>query len=410
MNILFLTIAWPKQGARNLYTDLMDEFVNQGNRVYVVGARNESSRQKFVMEEENGINVIRISSGQIRKAAYFRKAITLLTLNRSLYRALDYCLNDSKIDLVIGNAPPITFSTLLRRIKRRYKAPVYLLLKDIWPQGSVDLKVFHKHCIIWSYLRIHEKRTYKTVDYIGVMSPLNQEYISHNNRSLSANRIEVCPNSIRPSLNTGDSEEAGIRTKYGIPIDACVFLFSGNLAKGHGLSFLVDAIKSLSTYHNAFFVLGGSGTHLKYLKDTFGTYNGNNILVYEWLPQKDFEMMLRTSDVGLILLDKRFTIPQFPSRLLSYLDSRMPVLCAVNESTDIGSIVRESNCGRTVIHGDLDSFIQEIKFLSENASIRSVMGENSKKLLEDNYTVERSYKIIMKHFENNTNGSLEILT
>ena len=103
--------------------------------------------------------------------------------------------------------------------------------------------------------------------------------------------------------------------------------------------------------------------------------------------------------MGLILLDHKYTIPQFPSRLLSYLDSGKPVLCAVNESTDMHKILEEYSCGRSVNHGDLTTFIREVKYFSENHAIREKMGKESRVLLHDQYTVKRSAQIIMKHFE-----------
>ena len=33
MNILFVTIAWPKEGDSNLYSDLMEEFRDHENKV-----------------------------------------------------------------------------------------------------------------------------------------------------------------------------------------------------------------------------------------------------------------------------------------------------------------------------------------------------------------------------------------
>lgn len=40
MNVLFLTIAYPeREGDRNIYTDLMQEFSARGDKVYVICQR-----------------------------------------------------------------------------------------------------------------------------------------------------------------------------------------------------------------------------------------------------------------------------------------------------------------------------------------------------------------------------------
>ncbi len=398
MNILFVTIAWPAPDNRNLYSDLMDEFVRNGNRVYVAGTYyNLTDKKDPELTKENGISILRISSGKIRKAGYLCKAISLFTLGQKFYKAINQFYGDENIDLIIAPTPPITLSGLFKKLKKKYQASFYLLLKDIWPQDPVDLGVFSKSGFAWLYFRFHELRIYKVSDYIGCMSPLGADYILSKNRCLKENKVEVCPNSIYPCEMEESNDLPEIRKKYTIPEDACVFIFSGNLGIGHGLHFLVDAIHKLADYRKAFFVIGGSGTHFEYLENSFKDYEQNNVLLYSWLPKSDFDQIRATSDVGIVLVYKS-TSPQFPSRLLSYLEYSKPVLCAVNNYTDIGEIVEEANCGISVNHGDIDKFIQAIKYFAENVENSKKMGRNGRKLLLNEYTVSKSYDIIMKHF------------
>jgi glycosyltransferase involved in cell wall biosynthesis len=398
MNILFISIAWPASGNKNLYSDLMDEFVLQGHRVHVAGTHHKINESSQDLSEENGITVLRIHSGQIMKTSYFRKARTLLTLGRKFSLAIDRYFGKEHFDLIIAPTPPITLSVLYRKLKRKYRAPFYLLLKDIWPQGSVDLKVFRKYSLPWLYFRLHEKRLYRVAEHIGTMSPLGAEYILSKNRFIDGHKVEVCPNSIRPANEIPEKPVHEIRDKYGIPRDACVFIFSGNLGIGHGLHFLVEAIQALSDYSKAYFVIGGSGTQYAYLESRLEELSPGNVFLYSWLPREDFQDMLTTSDVGLVLLYK-YTSPQFPSRLLSYLEYSKAVLCAVNNATDIGSTIELEGCGREVVHGDLDSFVDAVKSMSEQVDERRRMGENGRKLLMDRYTVSHSYEIIMNHFK-----------
>ena len=399
MNVLFISIAWPSPGEKNLYTDLMDEFVMNGHTVFVIGTHNSEKKQEDELTVECGIRVLRIVSGKIRKTSHLRKAVSLLTLNRKILSAIKKNLGREHFDLIIGPTPPVTLSSLYRKLKLMYNAPFYLLLKDIWPQGSVDLKVLRKYGLPWIYLRSHEKRTYKTADYIGCMSQMGVDYIYSKNSFLSYSKLEVCPNCIRPSSEIPESNSGAIRSKYSIPEDACVFIFSGNLGIGHGLEFLMEAIKQLSEYKKAFFVIGGAGTQLKFLKQKMKEFSYKNIFLYDWLPREDFSGILAASDVGLILL-YRYTVPQFPSRLLSYLDYSKPVLCAASNYTDMGRIIEDSGCGRSIMHGSMDQFIEAIKYFSENENERRKMGESGNKLLVSKYTAKHGYEIITNHFSN----------
>jgi glycosyltransferase involved in cell wall biosynthesis len=399
MNVLFISIAWPSPGEKNLYTDLMDEFVINGHTVCVIGTHNSDKNKEDELTVESGIRVLRIVSGKIRKTSHLRKAVSLLTLNRRILSAIKKNLGGERFDLIIGPTPSVTLSSLYRKLKMMYNAPFYLLLKDIWPQGSVDLKVLRKYGLPWIYLRSHEKRTYKTADYIGCMSQMGVDYLYSKNKYLSYSKIEVCPNCIRPSSEIPESNSGAIRSKYSIPEDACVFIFSGNLGIGHGLEFLMEAIKQLSGYKKAFFVIGGAGTQLKYLKEKMKEFSYKNLFLYDWLPREDFSGILAASDVGLILLYS-YTVPQFPSRLLSYLDYSKPVLCAANNYTDMGRIIEDSGCGRSIMHGSMEQFIEAVKYFSENENERRKMGECGYKLLVRNYTAKHGYEIITNHFSN----------
>jgi len=394
LNVLFITIAWPDRGNRNLYSDLMHEFKREGHEVCVAYADENIDRPQ--LHEEEGINVLRFPTFKIRKAGKFKKALSLAFLGSNFKRYIKKHFPDRSFDLLIGHTPPITLSGLMKYLKNKYNAFFYLLLKDIWPHSSVDLNIIKENGLIYKFFRWHEKRMYRIADIIGCMSPKNVEYVLDNNSYLSTQKVEECPNAIKPrDLQSERRQE--IRSKYNIPQDATVFIFSGNLSKGHGLEFYIDAIEKLNSYEKAYFLIGGSGTQYQYLKETLEKRQLDNVFLYEWLPKEDFLDVLLASDVGVILLSSKYTVPQFPSRLLAYLEASKPVLCAVNQNTDIGSIVENADCGITTIHGDMETFISSIKFLSENEDFRNKCAKNARKLLEERYTSNQAYNIIINN-------------
>ena len=88
----------------------------------------------------------------------------------------------------------------------------------------------------------------------------------------------------------------------------------------------------------------------------------------------------------------------FLELLISPFEYSKPVLCAVNQETDIGTIVEEEGCGLSVDHGDLDAFVEAVKYMSEQGEKRDRWGQNGRKLLMESYTVSHSYKIIINRF------------
>lgn len=398
MNVLFVTIAWTQKGSTNLYTDLLGEFKNNGHNVFVLHGGSTRIVGPSTLEKEENITVVRVKTGKIAKTNPVRKFISLLMLGKKLNHALNKHIASVSFDLILFATPPITLSRFLEKIKKKDNAKFYLLLKDIWPYGMVDLGVIKNKGLVWRYFRWHEKRIYRIADHIGCMSPMGVDFVLKHNPDISPNKVEVCPNAaIIPQ--TPYKEDITIREKFQIPVDTTVFLFSGNLGKGHGLEFLVRNIIDLSEYNKAFFLIGGSGTHYQKLKVALDTAKVSNALLYNYLPQEDFERLITTCNIGLILLDKAYSYPQFPSRLLAYLKNKMAVLCAVNEQTDIGKIVEDNSCGFSVLHGDDEGFQKYVKQMSEASHLVQSMGEKGWELLKEQYDVRDAYSTIMDHYK-----------
>ena len=113
------------------------------------------------------------------------------------------------------------------------------------------------------------------------------------------------------------------------------------------------------------------------------------------LPKSDYDLLVKSCDVGLIFLDHRFTIPNYPSRLLNYLENKMPVLCATDVNTAIGHIAEENGyeywC-ESVNSEDFTALVDKML-----AADRTLMGEKGFEFLKKNYLVEHTYNAIMRH-------------
>ena len=402
MNILFVTVAWPGKGKRNLYSDLIHTFRDHGHSVHVLTSQPKRSGETTSYIKENRIDVLRVRTGNISKTGPLEKSLSLLMLGWQLKAGVNKYMRYKEFDLILFNTPPVTLSGFLKYLKRLYDCPLYLLLKDMWPYGFADNGLIKENGIIYNFFKKHEKRLFEISDYIGCMSPAGVGFVRDKYPKMAPEKLEVCPNSIkikkREKLHKDRTNSLQVRKKYGIPEDATVFIFSGNLGLGHGLDFLTDAIHELRDYSKAFFMIGGAGTHYERVKKVFDRENPKNAMIYSYLPQEDYNELIKTCDVGMILLSSKYNYPQFPSRLLSYLNEKMAVLCAVNDETDIGDIVQKSGAGISVLHGDMAAFTRSVKFLSENKNKVSKMGENAFNLLEEEYSSEKSYEIIMSHF------------
>ena len=105
---------------------------------------------------------------------------------------------------------------------------------------------------------------------------------------------------------------------------------------------------------------------------------------------------MHPSNVGLVFLDKKFTIPNFPSRILSYLECKLPLLIATDTTCDLGPIAEENQFGLWSETGDLEALNRNIEALVSDNIMRRNYGESGFTYLKSHFTVDHAYAAIME--------------
>lgn len=415
MNVLFLTLSRVSHiEERTIYADLMRKFRDEGHQVYVVSPSERRLGLKTSLSDENGVHILNVKTLNVQKTNVIEKGIGTLLLEWQYRSAIQKYLKDINFDLIIYSTPPITFTNVVKYMKKRNPEAVsYLLLKDIFPQNAVDLGIFSEKSFFYRYFRKKEKALYQASDYIGCMSPANVDYLRLHNQYYQKWRIEEAPNSIElRSEHLDHIDKNAIRAKYGLPVDKPIFIYGGNLGKPQGIDYLISCLDDNKYREDCFFVIVGSGTEYHRLeawieaqRQTQGLENGRSlsVKVMKGLPKEEYDQLVQACDVGLIFLDHRFTIPNYPSRLLSYLENKMPVICATDVNTDIGRIAEKNGYGYWCQSTNSVYFTVLInRFLSNPERIKT-MGERGYEYLKKNYLVGNTYRTIMRHCLKNEN-------
>lgn len=403
MNVIFLTLFRIKDiEARGIYEDLMRKFRNEGHQVYIVCPVERREGLKTSLVEQNGVKILNVKTLNIQKTNVVEKGIGTLLIESQYIKAIKKYLSNVSFDLITYSTPPITFTNAVKYLKKQNPNAVsYLQLKDIFPQNAVDIGMFGERSVFNWYFRRKEKALYQVSDYIGCMSPANGKFVVDHNPEVDAFKVEVAPNSIELSeIVYAEGQEKAeryyIRKKYDLPVDNPIFIYGGNLGKPQGIGYLVKCLEANKNRQDCYFVVVGSGTDYNVISDWYENNKNKNVKLMSSLPKEDYDLLVKHCDVGLIFLDHRFTIPNYPSRLLSYLECKMPVLCATDVNTDIGKIAEENGYGywcESVKPEDFTALVDKIL-----ASDRKAMGERGYEFLKKNYLVEHTYNAIMKHF------------
>lgn len=401
MNILFLTMNdFKSVNESGIYTDLLRYMHKQGHDVTVVTPLEKKYGKPTSLTIENGINVIRARTGNLFNVGLLTKLISRLSIRFSYNRALAKYLKNKKIDLVLYTTPPTTLAPVVKSVKTKYGSKSYLMLKDIFPQNAVDLGMIKARSIPHIILRNLEKKLYKVSDWIGCMSPANVKFVLEHNSFINPDCVEVAPNSIEIIQNARTPEQvaeerSAIRQKYALPQDKPIFIYGGNLGKPQGIPFLIECLDALKARKDFHVLIAGGGTEFGKIQSWINSAKPQNVSLFNNLPKDDYEALASSCDIGLIFLDHRFTIPNYPSRILSYMSARMPVIAATDPNSDIGKIAEENGYGFWCESNDVKAFVNCVDRML-TSDIRK-MGEKGYRFLLDNYQEKNTYDVIMKH-------------
>ena len=400
MNILFISISpLPRLDGHSISLDLIRELKNVGHNIYVVASSERRNKQPTSLSEESGCSVLRVKICNNKNTKIIEKGITNLLLPYNYTAAIKRYFKGVKFDAVLYPTPPVTQVKTVKYIKKRDNAKTYLLLKDIFPQNAVDIGMMRKSGlkgIIYKTFKKKEKALYKVSDYIGCMSQANVDFILKNNPEINPEKVHICPNAIEVLPYQKDMvKRAEIRKKWNIPEDKTVFIYGGNLGRPQGIPFLIECLEANKDKQDRFFVICGKGTEYGRLKNFVDTEKPENVLLLNGLPKEEYEEFVKAFDVGLIFLDHRFTIPNFPSRLLSYMQSKMPVITCTDPNTDIGKVAEEGGFGIASESSDPENFTKAIDQILTCDLIE--MGEKGYEYLLENYTSKKACEIVLSH-------------
>jgi colanic acid biosynthesis glycosyl transferase WcaI len=160
------------------------------------------------------------------------------------------------------------------------------------------------------------------------------------------------------------------RRELGIPDDAIVALYSGNMGLKQGLELLGETAMRLADERNVYFVFGGEGPARKALEKACGWLPNARFLglqpterLQDWLGLADIHLLPQRADVADLVM---------PSKLTGMLASGRAVLATALPGTGVAEAVQHS--GIATVPGDTDAFVAALRQLVNDHALRRRLG------------------------------------
>lgn len=302
-------------------------------------------------------------------------------------------------DVVIATTPCIVIWCIIGFMARS-KAFNYLILWDFFPFYMKGMWGKSKAVFFRAFWWV-ENILYNRFDCIGCMTSEAERFL-YDNYNIRCAKTSILPlwGGKYAVGSSSPEERKSIRQKYGVGVDSFVVVYGGAMSVVQGLDNVLDAAKVLSSENSMVeFVFIGTGSELSRLKDRKINENIDNILFLDYVPRSQYEIIIRSFDLGLISLSGHHEVPSFPSKSIDYIKVGLPIVAAIDSFTDFSAILKdEMKAGESVVSNCPIDLANKIRSLSYDPELLREFSENGKAFYESNMRISVAVGNILNEF------------
>jgi len=166
------------------------------------------------------------------------------------------------------------------------------------------------------------------------------------------------------------------------------FLYTGVLGLKHDPSVFLALANHFRNEKDVRVVVVSKGDYFEWLRDEGRKRGLNNLVLLEFQPAQVYPMVLATGDVLVSVLSPAAGQYSVPSKVLSYLCAKRPILLSVPLENLASKIVTEAKAGLVASPYDPEGFLQKARILYENEDTRYNFGKSGRDYAEANFNIE----------------------
>jgi len=245
--------------------------------------------------------------------------------------------------------------------------------------------------LLGSYYQILERKLLKGSDRIIAISDVFLDIAK--DWGVTQNKKTVLPN-WAPLDNIPVLEKNNPWAQAKGFADKFVFLYSGILGLKHDHQVFRSLANHFRGYKDVVIVVVSDGPGAKWLLKIKETDRLDNLIVLPFQPSEDFAFMLASADVLVGVLGEQAGKFSVPSKVLSYLCARRPILLSASADNDAAKIIRCNETGLVAPPGDNNQFCLLANKLYREEKLRNYFGKNARSYAENKFDIS----IIAKRF------------
>lgn len=369
--------------------DLAVEFVRKGHELTVLVPSSEI-QTAWLLEEYQGVKVLKLKIHRFNKFNNLHRLISELMMPYTMkYRLKKSPFCNDDWDGIIWYSPSIFHGPLVSQLKKRDRCKRYLILRDIFPQWTVDVGLL-KHGLIYKFLLFVAHYQYSLADIIGIQTPSNDIFLE--NWLMRPNRkIEVLPN----WLGEQKVNQCTIRVSETILKGRKIFVYAGNMGRAQSLDIFIRLAQKMIHETNIGFLFVGQGSEMKKLKELSSMNMLPNILFFDVISEDQIPALFFQCTAGIVSLDHKHKTHNIPGKFLAYLRSGLPILANINPNNDLVKLIYDDQIGEVCVNNNINDLAQKMLTLIQKIENDPTMTARCRNVFENNYTVDKAYEKII---------------
>ncbi len=295
-------------------------------------------------------------------------------------------------DLLYVYHPPLTISLPAHLIARR--APVIYDVQDIWPEAGLAANAIRPG-FLYRVMTAWARWAYSQAARITVIAPDFVEVLVK--QGAAREKICVVSNWADDSLYFPRSPD-GVRARWGVPDDAFVVMYAGNLGSTHGVGVILQAAQHLSDRSDIHLVLAGTGAEYEKmvrLKQELGLHN---VTFLGYVQPANMPALLAAADLMVIHLRQSDSgAVSLPSRMLAYMACGRPMLVASDGAPR--TLVERCECGVACEPENAIALSETIRQLAQQPERLRQLGQNGRQHYLDEFAEETVVRRLIELIE-----------
>lgn len=316
--------------------------------------------------EKDGVQVWQVRVKEFCKEQKMTRVKHVLSY---FFNALHAINKVGRQDLVLAvSQPPVLGGLLGLWAKWRTGAKLIYNIQDFNPE-QIEVVNYSGNQAVIKILRILDNFVCRRSDAVVVVSGdmqktlhsrLNEKKVPYN-VSIS-NWVDV--DKVRPLAK----EENPLYEKYGLSCKPFQVVYAGNIGLMQNLQTVLDAAEQLKAEQDIQFILIGNGAWKEEMLGQIESRGLANISTFPLEPLQNVPYVYAMGDVGVVSIAPGVTTCSMPSKTWNILAAGRPVVCQVDEGSELQHLLEDNGLGLCSAPGDGKAMAENILRLREAKS------------------------------------------